>query len=113
MDWWEGGKHHVAKGDVTAAAASSARRYTPVAPECPPLVSTALRAACTPQFTGLNLEATSIQRGIADDGMRIDEMNMSGSPMKFAAAIIDACVRTSSAIPCESPANPIPTSAPP
>src|SRR3978361_1714075 len=111
MDCWYARKHHVAKRDVTATAATSARRYTPVAPQCPPLVSTALRAACTPQLTGLNFEATSIQRGIADGGMRIEEMNINGRPMKLAAAIIDACVRTSSAMPCERPANAIASNA--
>jgi hypothetical protein len=34
-------------------------------------------------------------------------MNMSGSPTKLAAAIIDASLRTSRAMPCERPANAI------
>src|SRR6266480_1949181 len=37
--------------------------------------------------------------------MSVEERKKSGSPMKFAIAIIVASLRTSSAIPCDSPAN--------
>jgi hypothetical protein len=42
--------------------------------------------------------------------MRMVERNMSGSPMKFATAIIVASFRVSSATPCEMPAKPAATS---
>src|SRR4051794_15028574 len=42
---------------------------------------------------------------------RIDERNISGRPTKFAVAIIDASLRTRSAIPLEKPAKTIASSA--
>ncbi len=71
----------------------------------------ALRAAWTPQFTGLNRESCAIQFGICRCGIRIAERNINGRPTKFAAAIIDASLRTVSAIPCDRPAKVIARSA--
>jgi hypothetical protein len=60
----------------------------------------------------LNRATDCIQPGITRCWIRIDERNINGSPTKLAAAIIVASRRTSSAIPCEMPANTIATSAP-
>src|SRR5919201_647730 len=73
---WYARNVSVAKPLVTAVAASSSARKTAVGPQSPP-TTTALRAACTPQLTGLNRERTSIQCGIRAVGIRIDEMNIS------------------------------------
>src|SRR5579885_3386124 len=104
MERWYARKHHVANKAVAAATATSKARYTKVGPQWPP-TRTAFRIARAPQLTGLNFAIARIQPGISATVTRIDERNISGMPTKFAAAIIDASRRISSAIPCEKPAN--------
>ena len=74
-------------------------------------MTTAFRAASTPQLTGLKREMALIQPGISAVASRIDERNINGRPTKFAVAIIDASRRSSSATPFEKPENTIASSA--
>ena len=95
-------KHHVANAAVIAERTSRNTRYSPTVPQDVP-GSTTSRAARTPQSIGFACAATRIQAGICARAISVVETNSSGSPMKFASAIIVASRRVRSAIPCESP----------
>ena len=94
----------VAHAAVTAVSASSSRRCHPTTLQSVS-GSTTSRAAFTPQSTGLKLAVDCIQSGIWERAIIVVERKSSGSPMKFATAIIVASRRVSSAIACEMPAN--------
>ena len=98
-------KHQVANAAVTRGeheqeARGTARPWLQSVPG-----RTTSRAARTPQSIGLPCATTRIQCGICARAISVVETNSSGSPMKFASAIIVASRRVRSAIPCESPAK--------
>ena len=65
----------------------------------PPSPSAAARAASTAHSSGLKSAAVSIQSGISDDAMKVDEMNDSGSWRKVSVAISVSSLRALSANP--------------
>ena len=77
---------------VSAERPSSSSRWKATELQAVPGRTTS-RAARTPQSTGLNLDAVCIQPGICLSAIIVDDRNSSGSPMKFATAIIVASRR--------------------
>ena len=77
----------------------------PTSPQWPPVTTRVARRVDAPVD---RVEARDLLHPVAASraaAIRIAERNISGSPMKFASAIIVASLRTSSAIPFEKPAN--------